>query len=109
MSRISYIDGEKGILRYRGYPIEELAAHSNMMEVAYLVLFGSLPTQPQLATFKEVRLAGECMGRLHAALAIRASITVHGERATRTASSWVHLRGMWPLLPGRRQGMDTAP
>lgn len=57
ISRISYIDGDKGILRYRGYPIEELAARSNMMEVAYLVLFGNLPTQPQLAVFKEVSRA----------------------------------------------------
>lgn len=54
ISKISYIDGEKGVLRYRGYPIEELAQQSNMMEVAYLVLFGSLPTQPQLTTFREV-------------------------------------------------------
>lgn len=45
ISRISYIDGEKGILRYRGYPIEELAAKSTFMETSYLVLFGSLPTQ----------------------------------------------------------------
>ncbi|GIL77213.1 hypothetical protein Vretimale_3108 [Volvox reticuliferus] len=53
ISRISFIDGDKGILRYRGYPIEELAAKSNMMEVAYLVLYGNLPTQSQLATFRE--------------------------------------------------------
>lgn len=54
ISRISFIDGDKGILRYRGYPIEELAARSNMMEVAYLVLYGSLPTQSQLSVFHEV-------------------------------------------------------
>ena len=45
ISRISYIDGDKGILRYRGYPIEELAAKSSFLETAYLTLFGSLPTQ----------------------------------------------------------------
>jgi hypothetical protein len=45
ISRISYIDGDKGILRYRGFPIEELAAKSNFIEVAYLTLFGNLPTQ----------------------------------------------------------------
>ena len=47
-SRITFIDGEKGILRYRGYPIEELAERSNYLETAYLLLRGELPTAPQL-------------------------------------------------------------
>jgi len=42
-SRITYIDGDKGILRYRGYPIEELAEHSNYLETAYLIVKGELP------------------------------------------------------------------
>ncbi len=46
-SRITYIDGEKGILRYRGYPIEQLAEKSNYLEVAYLILNGELPTPAQ--------------------------------------------------------------
>ena len=46
-SRITYIDGEKGILRYRGYPIEVLAEKCNYMEVAYLLLYGELPNQKQ--------------------------------------------------------------
>ena len=46
-SRITFIDGERGILRYRGYPIEELAEGSNYLEVAYLILSGELPTKPQ--------------------------------------------------------------
>jgi citrate synthase len=46
-SRITYIDGEKGILRYRGYPIEQLAEKSNYLEVAYLILYGELPTKKQ--------------------------------------------------------------
>jgi citrate synthase len=46
-SRITYIDGERGILRYRGYPIEQLAEKSNYLEVAYLILYGELPTQSQ--------------------------------------------------------------
>ena len=46
-SRITYIDGEKGILRYRGYPIEVLAEKCNYMEVAYLLLYGELPKQKQ--------------------------------------------------------------
>src|SRR5919112_1063719 len=44
-SRITFIDGDKGILEYRGYPIEQLAEHSDFLETAYLILFGELPTQ----------------------------------------------------------------
>jgi citrate synthase len=50
-SRITYIDGDRGILRYRGYPIEQLAEHSTFIETAYLVLEGELPTRSQLAEF----------------------------------------------------------
>ncbi len=50
-SAITFIDGEKGILRYRGYPIEELAAKSTFTEVAYLLLYGELPTADQLEEF----------------------------------------------------------
>ena len=47
-SRITFIDGDKGILEYRGYPIEELAVKSSYLEVAYLLLHGGLPTEEQL-------------------------------------------------------------
>ncbi len=47
-SEITYLDGENGVLRYRGYPIEQLAAKSTFLEVAYLLLYGELPTQEQL-------------------------------------------------------------
>ena len=49
ISRITFIDGDKGILRYRGYPIEELAEKSTYLETAYLILHGELPTKQQLA------------------------------------------------------------
>src|SRR5215510_10190386 len=48
-SRITYIDGDQGILLYRGYPIEQLAEHSTYLETAYLILFGELPNRQQLA------------------------------------------------------------
>ncbi len=48
-SRITFIDGEKGILRYRGYPIEQIAEKSTYLETAYLILHGELPTKSQLA------------------------------------------------------------
>ncbi|TDE35875.1 citrate synthase [Actinomadura sp. 6K520] len=52
-SAITYIDGEAGILRYRGYPIEELAEKSSFLEVAYLLIYGELPTSDQLADFTD--------------------------------------------------------
>src|ERR1700691_2203555 len=48
-SKITFIDGDKGILRYRGYSIEDLAEKSTYLETAYLILHGELPTRPQLA------------------------------------------------------------
>jgi citrate synthase len=51
-SAITFLDGEKGILRYRGYPIEQLAEESTFMEVAYLLIFGELPNAKQDETFR---------------------------------------------------------
>ena len=51
-SRITYIDGDKGVLLYRGYPIEQLAQKSNFIEVCYLLLHGELPTKAQLEEFR---------------------------------------------------------
>jgi citrate synthase len=48
-SKVTYIDGDKGILRYRGYPIEQIAEKSTYLETAYLILYGELPTKSQLA------------------------------------------------------------
>src|SRR5688572_7803011 len=50
-SAITYIDGDEGILEYRGYPIEQLAEKSTYLEVAYLLLFGELPTTAQLKSW----------------------------------------------------------
>jgi citrate synthase len=56
-SSITFIDGDKGILRYRGYPIDQLAEKCNFLEVAYLILFGDLPTEAQLKDWiREVTL-----------------------------------------------------
>jgi len=53
-SGITYIDGDQGILRYRGYPIEQLAEKSSFIEVAYLLLYGELPTPGQLQNFDTI-------------------------------------------------------
>jgi citrate synthase len=52
-SAITFIDGDAGILRYRGYPIDELAEHSSFLEVAYLLIYGELPTSEQIGDFTE--------------------------------------------------------
>ena len=51
-SAITFLDGENGILKYRGYPIEQLAEKSSFIEVAYLLIYGELPTEQQLADFQ---------------------------------------------------------
>src|ERR1700749_5338972 len=51
-SAITFLDGELGILKYRGYPIEQLAEKSSFIEVAYLLIYGELPTQEQLTDFQ---------------------------------------------------------
>ncbi len=53
-SKITYIDGDKGVLLYRGYPIEQLAEHSSHLEVCYLLLNGELPNQKQFEEFRGI-------------------------------------------------------
>jgi citrate synthase len=53
-SRITYIDGDAGVLEYRGYPIEQLAVDSSFLEVAYLLLYGELPNATQLQAFEHI-------------------------------------------------------
>jgi citrate synthase len=71
-SAITFIDGERGILRYRGYPIEELAAKSTFLEVAWLLLHGELPNRTELEDFAEQvtrhTMLNENFGRFFGAL-----------------------------------------
>jgi len=60
LSRITYVDGEKGILRYRGIPVEELATKCRFIEVAYLLIFGHLPTVQERNDFSQL-LTSNCM------------------------------------------------
>jgi citrate synthase len=52
-SAITFLDGEAGVLRYRGYPIEEIAAHCDFVETSYLLIYGKLPNERELAEFRE--------------------------------------------------------
>ena len=54
ISKVTFIDGEKGILRYRGIPIEELAEKSTFVEAAYLLIWGKLPTLQELNNFSQL-------------------------------------------------------
>jgi len=56
VSKITFLDGDRGILRYRGYAIEDLAANCDFLEVAHLLIYGELPTEAQLATFRSTIL-----------------------------------------------------
>src|SRR6516162_2630758 len=53
-SKITYIDGDEGVLLYRGYPIEQLAEHGDFLETCYLLLYGELPTAAQKADFDDI-------------------------------------------------------
>jgi len=53
-SALTYLDGAQGMLQYRGYPIDQLAEHSNFLEVAHLLLYGDLPTRTELDTFSSI-------------------------------------------------------
>ena len=55
-SEITFIDGNEGVLMYRGYPVEQLAEHSNFIEVAYLLLYGDLPTAKELDEFNTSKM-----------------------------------------------------
>ena len=58
ISRISYIDGDKGVLEYRGYPIEQLAKRAGFTETAFLLIYGQLPSRQQLISFEsKIRLS----------------------------------------------------
>jgi len=60
-SRITFIDGDQGILRYRGIPIEELAEKSSFVEVAHLIIFGKLPNSAELRSFSEMLTQNELL------------------------------------------------
>ncbi|HPC62828.1 MAG TPA: citrate/2-methylcitrate synthase, partial [Verrucomicrobiota bacterium] len=60
-SSITFIDGEKGILRYRGIPIEELAEKSTFIEVAHLIIFGHLPSSAELRRFSDLLTENELL------------------------------------------------
>jgi len=59
-SAITFIDGEKGILRYRGYPIEQVAERARFTEVCYLLIYGKRPTVEELKNFRDIFEISRC-------------------------------------------------
>ncbi len=93
-SAVSYIDGEKGILEYRGIPIQELVAHSSFEETAYLLMKGHLPTMDELNRFK-TQIGEACaLGRSTRRVIEALSPTAHPMAALQTAVASVGLELM---------------
>jgi citrate synthase len=101
-SAITFIDGDRGVLRYRGYPIEQLAEQSTYLETAYLLVFGELPTNTELA-----RWADEITH--HTFLHENVKSRCRGSATTRTR--WACSSASWPhcprFIPRRRR--STIP
>ena len=120
-SAITFLDGEKGILRYRGYSIEELAEKADFLEVSYALIFGDLPNEKELAKFKkdikehslvddDVRKILEAFPKTAHPMGVLSSLTsaltafnpafvdIHSEEAMYHAV--VRILGKFPLLVG---------
>jgi citrate synthase len=93
-SAITYIDGENGILMYRGYPIEQLAEHSSYLEVCYLLLYGELPTPEQMSWFdnsiKHHSMVHEAMRRFYEGFRHDAHPMAIMETTTAALSAFYH-------------------
>ena len=102
-SSITYLDGEQGILRYRGYPIEVLAEKCGFIEVAWLLIYGELPNKTQLEHFRESSASAHDDSRGHALVLQRLS-------ARRASDGSAQLGGRRPVdvLPGFAQSARSA-
>jgi citrate synthase len=93
-SAITYIDGENGVLMYRGYPIEQLAEHSSYLEVCYLLLYGELPTPGQMSWFdnsiKHHSMVHEAMRRFYEGFRHDAHPMAIMETTTAALSAFYH-------------------
>jgi hypothetical protein len=112
-SAITYLDGDAGILRYRGYPIEQLAEKSTYLEVAYLLLNGELPTPAQLDTVDPRRGAPHLHPREHAQalrrrLPLRRAPDGHVRQLARRARHVLRRRQGHPLEGEPRQADPAA-
>jgi citrate synthase len=116
-SAVTYIDGGEGILRYRGYPIEQLAEHSSFLEVAHLLLRKELPTKPELDTFVHdityhtyihenilkfldgFRYDAHAMGILISAMAALSTFYPESKEVHDPANRWIQINRIVAKLP----------
>lgn len=128
-SKITFLDGELGILRYRGYDIAELAEKSNFTEVAYLLLYGELPTTAQLADFNqklkdnsdvptEIAAILKAMPKGTHPMAQLAAVTVvlsgvYKDGAKLTEENYINILAKFPVIVAmvirNSQGLDFIP
>ena len=94
-SKITFIDGDRGILMYRGYPIEQLAEHSDYLETAYLILFGELPTTAQIEQWTQQITRAHDAPREHQEVPRRASATTR-IRWGCSSARWAALSTFYP-------------
>ena len=116
-SRITFIDGDKGILRYRGYPIDQLAEHSSYLETCWLILNGELPSSAELAAFAK-EITGEmavpdnfkafmssfprdahAMGLVQAAIAALGTYYSSSKKVLDAAERRIHIRNLIAKVP----------
>ena len=90
-SNITYLDGGKGILEYRGYPIEQLAEEGTFIETCYLLLNGELPNNSELAVF-EKSIKNHSMLHEQLKRSIAASVEMHIQMADYGRRSWCFIR-----------------
>ncbi|WP_437201376.1 citrate synthase [Planctomicrobium sp. SH664] len=116
-SAVTFIDGDAGILEYRGYPIEQLAEHSTYLEVAYLLLHGELPTADQLATWEddlryhtmvhenikrqmeEFRYDAHPMGMFISTVAALSTFYPEAKKVADPANRWVQIKRLIAKVP----------
>jgi len=103
-SRITFIDGEKGILRYRGIPIEELAEHSTFVETAYLLIYGHLPTEAELGRFSNLLTQNE---NLHEDMRHHFEGFPYNAHPMAILSAMINASSCY--YPGMEMGQPTAP
>ncbi|HVS18124.1 MAG TPA: citrate/2-methylcitrate synthase, partial [Planctomycetota bacterium] len=117
-SAISFVDGERGVLEYRGFPIETLAEHSSFEEVSWLLLRGELPTASELAGFRAqlaahrqlpdrmVRMLEALPGKGHPMAALQAAIAALGmfskqpdrRDAAELDEAWIRILALTPVI-----------
>jgi citrate synthase len=108
-SKITYIDGDEGVLLYRGYPIEQLAEHGDFLETCYLLLYGELPTAAQKADFdRRVTITPWCTSRWRGSSRASAATRIRWRSWWRRSARWRRSITTRPTSTIRKQRMIAS-